>query len=184
MRKFFVVLSLVFLFLNLHSLSFAQDRLATCDLCGYCLGQTVPDKWSDCVRCIYPGVGNNPQALENKTLLIDPSINSGPTPYPGHHYTMIGCLTTNLGGFTQAGAAASPIQTLLNLIFSLAGGIAFLYIIYGSFILITSRADIERLNYGRRVLLGAIVGLIFSLSAVFLVRLIGSQILQIPGFSR
>ncbi len=182
MKKLVLVLFLFLFCLSFNTPVFAQARFATCDLCGYCPPNSAPQNWQQCRLCIYPGASSDPAA--KATLRIDASTNNGPTPYPGHHYTMIGCLTTNLSSFTQAGAAASPIQTLLNIIFTLAGGIAFLYIIYGSFIILTSRADITRLNYGRRVLIGAVVGLLFCLGAIFLVRLIGIQILQIPGFSQ
>jgi len=67
-------------------------------------------------------------------------------------------------------------------VFSVAGGIAFLYLIYGAFIITTSQSNPERLNYGRRVVYGAITGLIFTLGSVFIVKFIASGILKIPGF--
>ncbi len=96
---------------------------------------------------------------------------------------MIGCLRTNLaGGFTERGAAAGVVQTLLNLIFSAVGGIAFLYLLYGAFLVLTSQADPERLNQGKRVVYGAVIGLIFTITSVFLINFIASGVLKIPGF--
>ena len=74
------------------------------------------------------------------------------------------------------------VQSLLNIVFAMAGGIAFLYLLYGSFIIATSQANPERLNYGKRVVYGAIAGVIFTLGSVFLVKFIASGILKIPGF--
>lgn len=156
-------------------------RCATCDLCGYCLGQPVPGRWESCRNCLYPELTGTP-AEENESLRIEPVSHLPPTPYPGHWYTQLGCIGTNLDSFSEEGAAGNVIQTLLNLLFGVAGGIAFIYIIYGSFVVLTSQADSERINYGRRVLIGAVVGLIFALSSVFLVNVIGGQILKIPGF--
>lgn len=161
------------------------SRCATCDLCGYCFSegtpQPTPQKWESCRNCLYPDLTGAP-AEGNETLRIEPISNAAPSPYPGHWYTMVGCISTNLG-FTGQGAAGSVVQTLLNIIFGAAGGIALLYILYGSFIILTSQADAERLNHGKRVVYGAIIGVIFSLSAVFLVNFVAGNVLKIPGFT-
>lgn len=167
----------------------AQQRYATCDQCGYCQGKTIPQDWEQCRQCLYPEASTNANA--NDTLLItgpDAAATNTfeqigpPTPAPGRYYTQIGCIRTNLNSFTQDGAAGSVVQVLLNIIFSTAGGIAFLYIIYGSFILITSQANPERISYGKRIVVGAIVGLLFCVGSVFIVNLIGSGILHLPSF--
>ncbi len=95
---------------------------------------------------------------------------------------MIGCIQTNLNDFTREGAAGGLVQTILTLIFSAGGGIAFLYLLYGSFLILTSQADPERLNHGKRVIYGALIGIIFTVGAVFIITLIGNNILRIPGF--
>lgn len=94
---------------------------------------------------------------------------------------MIGCIKTDLG-FTEQEAASSVTQTLLNIIFGIVGGVAFLYLIYGSFIILTSQSNPERLNYGKRLVFGAIIGVVFTLASVFIVNFIASGILRIPGF--
>lgn len=183
MRKFFI-----FLFFLISSFVFTSSvvgqapapRFAVCDLCGYCPPDDQPSTWEKCRLCIYPAASSNPTTKE--TLKIDPSTNTGPTPHPGRQYTVIGCIKTDLASFTQEGAAASVVQILLNVIFSIVGGIAFLYLIYGSFIVLTSQAEPEKLNYGKRLLYGAIIGLIFTLSSVFVVNFLASGILKIPGF--
>jgi len=114
--------------------------------------------------------------------VVDPASNTGPTPYPGRQYTVIGCIKTDLASFSQQGAAAGVVQTLLNIIFGIIGGLAFLYLIYGSFVVLTSQAEPERLNYGKRLIIGAVVGAVFSLLSVFIVNFLASGILRIPGF--
>ncbi|MBI3366157.1 hypothetical protein HY041_00825 [Candidatus Roizmanbacteria bacterium] len=180
----YIFLSL-FLFLGVFSVS-AQTptssvRFAACDLCGYCPPNPPPQKWLNCKRCLYPGARDDPRSGDTLKI-FDPTTNIPPTPVPGKQYTMLGCIGTNLGTFQKEGAVAGVVQTLLNIVFSIVGGVAFLSLIYGSFIIMTSQSNPERLNYGKRVVYGAIVGVIFSLSSVFLVNLIGSGILKIPGF--
>ena len=152
---------------------------ATCDKCGYCPPNPAPQSWSACQQCLYPNAPSDPTS--NATLLIGPS-GYPPTPELGRAYTFLGCLGGGSGGFTQQGAAGGVVQSLLNIIFSTAGGIAFLYLIYGSFIVATSQANPERLNYGKRVAYGAVIGLLFTIGSVFIVNLIANGILKIPGF--
>lgn len=192
---FFVILKsvkrlLVFLLLFLFLLGFVHPvlgqtptpvaRYAACDLCGYCPPDNPPSNWEKCRLCLYPNANSDPATKD--TLKIDFSTNTGPTPYQGRQYTVIGCIKTDLGSFSQEGAAASVVQILLNVIFSIVGGIAFLYLIYGSFTVLTSQAEPERLNYGKRLVYGAIIGLIFSLLSGFIVKFLASGILKIPGF--
>ena len=113
--------------------------------------------------------------------MIDPETGLPPPVVSGRQYTFLGCLGGG-AGFTEEGAVGGVVQSLLNIIFSVAGGISFLYLIYGSYIIITSQANPERLNYGKRVLYGAIAGLIFTIGSVFIVNFIASGILKIPGF--
>lgn len=170
-----------FLFQTLAQTPTSRPRFAACDLCGYCPGSPAPSSWNKCAECLYGLINADPAS--NVTLKIDESTNLPPKTKPGKMYTQLGCLGTSLGGFQQEGAVGNVAQSLLNVIFSVVGGLAFLSLIYGSFIIITSQSNPERLNYGKRLVYGAIIGVIFSLSAVFLVNLLASGILKIPGFS-
>jgi hypothetical protein len=116
-----------------------------------------------------------------ESLRVDPESNLPTTPVPGKQYTFLGCLGSG-GSFGQEGAAGGVVQSILNIVFSLSGGIAFLYLLYGSFVIATSQANPEKLNYGKRLVYGAIAGLIFTLGSVFLVKFIASGVLKIPGF--
>ncbi len=192
MRKFLLVfLSVGFVFLSLSRSAFGQTvptttpasgpRFAACDLCGYCPPNLAPSNWESCRECIYPNVAG--PATTNTTLLIDPTTNEPISAQKGRMYTMFGCIATDLGSFQSEGAAASVVQTILNLIFSITGGAGLLALIYGAFLILTSQAQPEKLNQGKRIVFGAIVGVIFTLGSVFLVNLLASGLLKIPGFS-
>jgi hypothetical protein len=154
-------------------------RYAACDLCGYCPPGPAPQSWSACQKCLYPNLSSDPSTKE--TLVVNPDTNLPPATAPGKQYTFLGCLGGS-NSFNQEGSAGGVVQSLLNIIFSLSGGIAFLYLLYGSFIIATSQANPEKLNYGKRVVYGAIVGLIFVIGSVFIVKFIASGVLKIPGF--
>jgi len=200
MRKIFLSIVAFTLFVLVSSCaSFAADRYATCDACGLCPTvdvhagtctvdpSSVPGDWKSCVKCLYPKLypsTSTPNPTDCKTLLVNSDSTFKNPIQVGRQYTMLGCITSGTSvGFTGKTGAPSFVQALLNVIFSLAGGFAFLYLMYGGFIVLTSQADPERLNYGRRLIYGAIVGLIITLGSVFIVNLIGSGILHIPGFS-
>ncbi len=156
-------------------------RYTNCDLCGYCEGREAPSTWESCRACLYPGIT---AGAENKeTLRVESETNLPPTPYSGRYYTMIGCLSTNVsGGFSGEGGAGSVVQTLLNILFASSGGVAFIFLLYGAFMFLTSQGDAEKLNQGRRIVTGAIIGVIFVIVSVFIVNLIGCQVLKLPGW--
>lgn len=169
---YFLFLISSLLFPNLMNQVFAQTTsIANCDLCGYCNGGTVPSTWEKCVKCIYPDLaagGVAPDPLTNVTLM------NVPTPNPDKYYTMLGCLSTDPAVFTTQ---------IAQVVFSLIGGIAFLYLIYGAGILITSRSDPDKLSQGKRIVFGALAGLLFVLFSTFIIRFIAVNMLRVPGFS-
>ncbi len=198
MKRIFII---IFFFLSVVVWStpvFAQSvpgdvrRYATCDVCGYCVnGQepaawpSPPGDWPACVHCLYPvayPTEVNPDPKTGESLLVESTSNVPVTPAAGRHFFLSMCVKTQLDDFTQTGAASSLVQLLLNIIFATAGGVALLYIIYGSFIVITSQAEPERLAYGKRVIVGAIIGLVFVFCSVLIVNLLAKQILRLPGF--
>jgi hypothetical protein len=89
-------------------------------------------------------------------------------------WTAIGCITTS--------DPQAFVTWLLGAAIGLAGGIAVLLIIFGGFLIILSSGDPQRLQAGKEILSSAIIGLIVIIFAVFLLRIIGVEILKIPGF--
>ncbi len=94
------------------------------------------------------------------------------SPNPGT-WTAIGCIPSDPQGF---------IKTFLGFAIGIAGGIAFLLILFGGFQIMTSAGNPEKLNAGRELVGAAISGLLLIIFSLFLLRLIGYNILQIPGF--
>ena len=64
----------------------------------------------------------------------------------------------------------------------IAGGVAFLLIVYSGFIIASSKGNPERLKGGQELLTAAISGLILLVFSIFLLELIGVRILNLPGF--
>lgn len=88
-------------------------------------------------------------------------------------WTAIGCLPTNSGEF---------VTQLLKTGSGIAGGIAFLLIIIGGFQIVMSAGNPEKLNAGKELVSAAIVGLLFIIFSIFILRFIGVDLLGIPGF--
>lgn len=88
--------------------------------------------------------------------------------------TALGCISFDAtgGGF---------IKSLLGIIIGLGGGFALLLILYGVFIVTTSAGIPEKLKEGKELITSAIAGLLFIIMAIFLMNLIGIQLLAIPG---
>ncbi len=62
-----------------------------------------------------------------------------------------------------------------------SGGLALLLIVFSGFQIMTASGDPQKLQSGRELLTSAISGLILIIFSIFLLRLIGVQILNIPG---
>lgn len=192
MKKILAILfafALLLLVINNHPVS-ATERYSVCDQCGWCITPnpdpaqppvfpSQPQSWGECAKCLYDGANDT-----NKASILIPAANPTiPGPTPGRYYTGFGCISTNSDDFTKPGAAGQVVAPFLNIIFSVTGAIAFIYLIYGTFLILTSRGDYEQLNHGKRTVWGSVTGLIFVLTSVLLINFIGRGILRIPGFS-
>lgn len=91
------------------------------------------------------------------------------------------------GGFNTAiGCIPATSKDMLTFFLrwgiGIGSGIAFLFIVYSGFLMMTSAGDPKRLQAGKELLQSAVGGLIFLIFAVFLLRFIGVDILGvIPG---
>ncbi len=74
---------------------------------------------------------------------------------------------------------ASLISFLLRWGIGIAGGIAVIFILYSAFLLITSSGDPKKVQAGQELLTAAIAGLVFLIMSVFILRVIGIDILGI-----
>lgn len=92
----------------------------------------------------------------------------------GKIWTAIGCI-----GVDNAGDLTT---TFIKLGTGMAGGIAFLLVLFGGFQILTSTGNPEKLQAGQELIGASIAGLLMILLSVFLLRTVGVDILGIPGF--
>ncbi len=87
--------------------------------------------------------------------------------------TGLGCIPTNTGGLTNwvVGSATK-----------IGGGIAFALLIYGGIQLINAGGDPERVERAKRIITRALVGALVLFFTVLIIRVIGYDILQLPGW--
>lgn len=76
------------------------------------------------------------------------------------------------------------VQFMLGIILSLAGGIAVILIIISGYRLIASQGNPEKIVAAREQLTAAIVGLLFVIFSLFILQVIGVDILNLPGFGK
>lgn len=88
--------------------------------------------------------------------------------------TALGCIPYTVKGFST---------WLMNILFGIAGGISFLLMIYGFILVGTSSGDDKKLQGAKETITSAITGLLVSIFALFIFRLIAVDILKIPGIS-
>ena len=137
-----------------------------------CASGYIPDA-SHCLAFVIPDECNRQQ---NIPCISTTSPPTGPCKENEETWTALGCINTS--------SPQEFIVWLLKSVIGIAGGIAFLLMLWGGFQIITSTGNPEKLNKGKEILTSAIIGLVVIIFAVFLLQLIGVQILQIPGFSK
>lgn len=87
-------------------------------------------------------------------------------------WTGLGCIPISAQGFTSS---------VLTIGLAAGGGLALLLMFYGAFLVSTSAGDPEKSQKGKEVFGGAVAGLLFIVFSVVLLKIIGIDILQIPG---
>lgn len=92
----------------------------------------------------------------------------------GNAWTALGCLPTN--------DPQQFIGWLLKFLIGIGGGIAFVLMLIGAFQVLTSSGNPEKIQSGKQMITSAIAGLLLIIFSLFLLQLIGVQILEIPRF--
>lgn len=93
----------------------------------------------------------------------------------GGIYTGMGCIPSSLGDFIS--------NFVLRIGIGIAGFISLLCIIYSAILLQVSQGNPETIQKARDQITSCIIGLVMIIFSVFILRLIGVDILRIPGFS-
>ncbi len=92
----------------------------------------------------------------------------------GNTWTALGCIPTNdLNNF---------IGWLLGRLIFVVTGIAFLLLVVGAFQILTSAGNPEKVKAGGELITSTLAGLLLIILSLFLLKLIGVDILHIPGF--
>lgn len=86
--------------------------------------------------------------------------------------TALGCIPVDMGQF---------ITWLLPFLFGIAGGISFLLMVYGFILITMSKGDPKAVQGAKETITSAITGLLLSIFSIFILRLIVSGILKLPG---
>ena len=147
--------------------------------------------------CGKPGDCGSGETCDPATHLCVPGSKPGTVTSPGAPSPSSSpVLCTPTGGTTDSGVSTAigcvPIlgsngQTdflsfVLKWAVGVGGGIAFLLILYGGFMVMTSAGNPERLKAGQELLTSAISGLILLIFSVFILRFIGIDILGLNAF--
>ena len=110
-----------------------------------------------------------------------------PTRSPIPAFLRGACMTNSIDtaiGCIPIGSTTDFVGWILGWFIGIAGGIAFLMIVWSAFKIITSSGNPEQVQSSRELLTAAISGLILIIFSIFLLRLIGVEILQLPGFNK
>jgi hypothetical protein len=122
---------------------------------------TKPDDWDPLVEGL-PWSGSTPTPSSTSVCTGEGTVN-----------TAIGCVDTS--------SPETLIAFIIRLATGIGGGIALLLILFGVFIVTTSAGNPDKLKSGTEMITSAIIGLVFIIISIFLVKLIGINILSIPG---
>lgn len=93
----------------------------------------------------------------------------------GGMWTAIGCLPVG-------GLEVFLKDYLFVFGIGIAGGIAFLYFLYGTFLFLTSAGNAETVAQAKEIIVSALSGLLFIIFSILLLKIVGGDILRIPGF--
>lgn len=91
----------------------------------------------------------------------------------GRIYTAIGCIPVS--------DTSEFISWILGWAIGIGGGISLMLIIVAAFQIISSSGNPEKIQAGKELLTSAIAGLIMLIFSVFILKIIGVDILKLPG---
>jgi len=114
--------------------------------------------------------------VDPKNEDIDPTEGGSTFPpggFKGEDFidTPFGQIRTDPAGFAQA---------FLGIALGIAGGLAFILMVFGAYRLMFAGGNPDSIQSGRQIITAAVVGLIVIIFSVFILRLIGISILQLP----
>ena len=113
-----------------------------------------------------------------------PAVTPPPPPCAPGHLTKNGCSAVD----SALGLVPTDLQGFVKIFFSivltLSGALAVILIIISGYRLMSSQGNPEKLQGAREQLTAAIVGLLFVIFCLFILQVIGVDILGLPGFAK
>lgn len=107
----------------------------------------------------------------HNSLIINPVFAQCPA---GKQDTGLGCVATN--------SATSFTSDIYSIGLGLIGGVALISILIGAYLILTSQGDPVKLQNGKSYIVYAIIGLVLAIGGYAFYRIVGADILRIPGF--
>lgn len=95
-------------------------------------------------------------------------------PPKGGIWSAIGCLPTDFSILIK--------DYVFKYGVGIAGGIAFLYFLYGAFMILTSSGNAEKMEEAKQIITSSLAGLLLIIFSIFLLKTIGVDIPKLPGF--
>jgi len=132
-------------------------------------------------RCVLDGLTPTPGPLQVLSKFCDNQTTAGDQSgcrvciTQGGVWSGIGCVQGTIDKFIG--------QTVFGLGIGLAGGFSLLCIIYAAFMMQSSQGNPEKLKKAQEMITSCIMGLMLIIFSVFILKLIGVNILKIPGFN-
>jgi len=153
-----------------------------------CVGVTNDAERTECVRCIVAAKfwnrgGCTAEALETvqserlcgNISTANEKLECKQCFFVGGNWTAIGCIHPNIAIFIR--------QQLFGFMLGIAGTAALGCIMYAGFLLQTSTGDPEKVKKAQELMTSCITGLIIIIFSIFILRIIGVDILRLPGLS-
>lgn len=76
------------------------------------------------------------------------------------------------------------VSTVYGIGLGLVGGLALLFIIYGAYLVLSSKGDPAQLEKGKSYIVYSIIGLVLAVAGFAFYQIIGVDVIKIPGFKR
>lgn len=184
MKKLVLVLAFLFSFLTFPKIASAQGEY----ICGWnpARGCGVQSGGDRCDQGYMPG--NRCSTLSNATE-CNTSFSCIDDPNEDPAANTVQAVSCDGGKGLDTAIGCIPIDDpnaflgfILKWAIGVGGGIAFLLIVYSSFMIMSSSGNPDRLKAGQELLTSALMGVVLLVFSVFILRVIGVDILGIPGF--
>lgn len=149
-------------------------------LCGSCNDPTVTVNalCNACPQC--PNYGTPKVSATVETLCKSATVGTSnlqsclDCANKGGIWSAIGCLPTDISDFIS--------KYLFTYGIGIIGGVAFLYLLYGCFLILTSSGNPEQVTQAKEIITSSLMGLLLAIFSVLILRIISVDILRLPEF--